>query len=417
MDDAATLSARYVFPVEGPPIANGYVAIENGRIASLGPAGDRRIDRALGNVAITPGFVNAHTHLELSPLGADRLDPPEDEIAWLKRVVTSRRESSPEAMRAAVQRNLAAAIASGTSLVADTTTAGLSWPAIAEAPVRGVVFAEVLGLKRERAMQMFQQACEWISSIGTIAQASARARPGLSPHAPYSTAGWLYERAAASRLPLSTHLAEMPEELELLATGAGRLREFLNDIGAWDDEWCAIGNRPADFVRKSNLKRADWVIAHGNYLDPEDFWQLRPEAAPKEQRVAVAYCPRTCARFGHAPHPFREMLKRGGIVCLGTDSLASAPSLSVLDEMRFLRAADPSVSGELLLAMATLFGAWALRAETVTGSLRAGKSADLAVIALPDGEESDPHDLLLNYELPVVETIFEGQTVSRRAST
>ena len=68
--------------------------------------------------------------------------------------------------------------------------------------------------------------------------------------------------------------------------------------------------------------------------------------------------------------------------------------------MRFLHRRDESLSGELLLTMATLFGAWALRAETTTGSLKPGKSADLAIIALPDRDEPDPYNLLLESDLP-----------------
>jgi cytosine/adenosine deaminase-related metal-dependent hydrolase len=204
----------------------------------------------------------------------------------------------------------------------------------------------------------------------------------------------------------------MPEELELLQWQSGPLREFLEDLGAWDDDWEPIGPRPTDYVRRGELRDADWLIAHGTYIEPTEFWQLRPEAGPNGHRVAVAYCPRTHARFGHAPHPYRAMLERGVIVCLGTDSLASSPTLSVLDEVRFLHRRDPSLGGPLLLTMATLFGAWALRAETTTGSLRAGKSADLAVIALPDRDASDPHELLLDSELPVVATVFEGDFVT-----
>jgi aminodeoxyfutalosine deaminase len=409
-----SLAARFVFTAEGQPIPDGHVTVENRRIASVGPANGRVADLDLGNAAIVPGFVNAHTHLELSPIAGADADHPEDEIDWLKRVIASRRGSSVDAMRAATARNLEAAIASGATLLADTTTAGLSWDAIAAAPVRAVVFAEILGLKRGRGLETSQQAWDWISSISPDAQVAACAKPGLSPHAPYSTAGWLYHRAASSRMPLSTHLAELPEELELLATGRGRLREFLEEIGAWDDDWSPIGPRPADYVRKNDLKRADWVIAHGNYLDPGDFWQLRPEAAPNDQRVAVAYCPRTHARFGHAPHPFRAILERGGIVCIGTDSLASAATLSLLDEIRFLRRTDPSLSGELLLTMATLFGAWALRADGVTGSLRPGKSADLAIVGLPDRDDPDPYSLLLDSDLPVEGTMFEGRFVAGR---
>ena len=102
------------------------------------------------------------------------------------------------------------------------------------------------------------------------------------------------------------------------------------------------------------------------------------------------------------------------IVCLGTDSLASSDSLSILDEMRFLHSRDESLSGELLLTMATLFGAWALRAETTTGSIKPGKSADLAIVSLLDRDEKDPYDLLLESECPVISTVFEGDFVSGR---
>ncbi len=419
--DTLTLQARYVFPVENPPIEDGVVCIQQGRIGWVGPASERAGDLDLGNVAIVPGFVNAHTHLELASLYGrktqgerepDRHSGSEDEVAWLRRVMEQRRDGSRATLTAAIGRNLRASIEAGTTLLADTTTAGLSWDQVAAAPLRAVVFAELIGLKRYRGLQTSDAAWDWLATIRPENQVAACARPGLSPHAPYSTSDWLYHKAAGSHLPLSTHLAEMPEELRLLEHRDGPLRQFLEDLGAWDDDWEPIGPRPADYVRRGELRNADWLIAHGTYLDPSDFWQLRPAAAPDDHRVAVAFCPRTHARFGHAPHPYRAMLEKGIVVCLGTDSLASSPSLSILDEIRFLHERDPSLSGELLMTMATLFGAWALRAETTTGSLRPGKSADLAIIPLPDRSTTDPYCLILDSDEPVLATIFEGDFIT-----
>jgi len=409
------LKARYVFPVEGPPIADGLVEIADGRIAEVGPADGRVADLDLGNAAIIPGLVNAHTHLELDRLEGEGPAPasPENEVEWLRRVMAGRRGAwSPDSYRENASRNLRAAIEAGTTLVADTTTAGLSWAAIAEAPIRAVVFAEVLGLKRFRGLQTSEAAWKWLGSITPEARVAANARVGLSPHAPYSTAGWLYHNAAASRLPLSTHLAEMPEELELLETRGGPLRAYLEELGAWDDEWEPIGPRPADYIRKGELRKADWLVAHGTYIEPTEFWQFLPQASPDGQRVAIAFCPRTNARFGHDAHPYRTLMDKGAVVCLGTDSLASSPSLGVLDEARFLHARDGSLPGDRLLDMATLSGAWALRADSATGSIRPGKSADLAVVALPDRDEADPHLLLFESEEPVVATLFEGDFVA-----
>jgi cytosine/adenosine deaminase-related metal-dependent hydrolase len=408
-----TLGARYVFPVEGPPIADGRVSIADGRIVRVG-AGDEytTVDLDLGNVAITPGLVNAHAHLDLGPIEPLGDGDVEDEVAWLARVVAGRRSGKPGDGAEAAVRNVKASVEAGTTLIADTTSGGQSWDAVAASPIRAVVFNELVGLNRLRGMETSGAAFDWLATVRPDdLDPEPKTRPGLSPHAPYSTAGWLYHRAAISKLPLSTHLAEMPEELELLRTRGGPLRRFLEDLGAWDEGWEPIGPRPADYIRRGDLRQADWIVAHGNYFEPSEFWQLRPEAAPGGQRVAVAYCPRTHARFGHAPHPYRSMLDRGIIVALGTDSLASSPSLGILDEMRFLGRRDESASGELLLTMGTLFGAWALRSDQITGSLKAGKSADLAVVALPDRDEPDPFRLLLDSDLPVVATMFRGEVV------
>jgi cytosine/adenosine deaminase-related metal-dependent hydrolase len=357
-------------------------------------------------------------HLDLTPLPvhADRPDGSEDEVRWLRRVVEHRRSAAPESSRRAIARNIAASLAAGTTSVADISPAGASWPALSESPIRGVVFAEVVGLKRMRGIETNQAAWDWIASLGIEEEDPVRRlRPGLSPHAPYSTAGWLYERAAAGKLPLSTHLAEMPEELTLLRSRGGPLRSFLEDIGAWDDDWEPLGPSPADYLRQGELRRSDWLVAHGTYLSPDEFWGLRAPG-DEDRRVAVAYCPRAHARFGHDPHPYRAMLERGVIVCLGTDGLASSPSLGVLDEVRFLHARDPSLSGPLLLTMSTLFGAWALRLEEVVGTLTPGKRADLAVVALPDRDASDPHELILEGDGTVVATMIDGEFVARHAS-
>jgi cytosine/adenosine deaminase-related metal-dependent hydrolase len=272
-----TLAARYVFPVEGPPILDGSVSVADGRIVRVGPAeGGAAVDLDLGNVAITPGFVNAHTHLDLDSIGSAPVDGPENEIAWLRKVIASRRVGTGAD---SARRNVLSSIQAGTTLIADTTSAGQSWEAVAGAPIRGVVFNELIGLKRLRGMETSGAAFEWMASVARpkIDEADPKTRIGLSPHAPYSTAGWLYQRAALSKLPLSTHLAEMPEELELLESRQGPLRQFLEDLGAWDEDWEPIGNRPADYIRRGDLRQSDWIVAHGNYFDPSEFWQLRPD--------------------------------------------------------------------------------------------------------------------------------------------
>ncbi len=112
--------------MEGPPIEDGCLTIEQGRIAWVGQADDRRCDLDLGNVAIVPGFVNAHTHLELESAGTSRATATtENEVSWLRQVVDQRRAGTEQSLRAAVDGNVKASIDAGTTFLADTTTAGL----------------------------------------------------------------------------------------------------------------------------------------------------------------------------------------------------------------------------------------------------------------------------------------------------
>ena len=130
--DTLTVRGAYVVPVEGEPIPDACLTMQGPRIGWLGPAGERQADLDLGNVAIVPGFVNAHTHLELAPVKGSAPGPgPEDELSWLKQVIAQRRDRSDATLRVTAAENLRASIEAGTTLLADSTTAGLSWGPIA----------------------------------------------------------------------------------------------------------------------------------------------------------------------------------------------------------------------------------------------------------------------------------------------
>ena len=142
------------------------------------------------------------------------------------------------------------------------------------------------------------------------------------------------------------------------------------------------------------------LFAHCNYL-PSDS-ELYPNQS-------IVYCPRTHAAFKHPPHPFRDFLKRGVRVCLGTDSLASNPDLDILAEARFVRSRYSEFPGEQLLRMVTLAGAEALGWANECGSLEVGKSADLVAVPLPEREAADPYELLLGDDAGPRRTMFRGE--------
>jgi cytosine/adenosine deaminase-related metal-dependent hydrolase len=427
----ATMRARWVFLVSGPPIRNGVVYVERGRIVAVEEAPSSRGAEDLGNVAILPGLVNAHTHLDLSDLAEPLGEPGIAFCDWIRRVIGYRRSRDDNAPEAAWQRGLAESFRFGATTLGDIVLWNAARARCAawsrhsgcsphesgdEAPYsKGPAvtpFVELIAPTPETVPAVVELAQDLLGrqlhgrpstpeSRGGSATATPTAYVGLSPHAPYSVHPDLLDRVVAlsaqQRLPLAMHLAESREEIELLRTGGGPLRELLGELGAWCPTLISTPTRPLDYLHKTAVAHRTLAI-HGNYLDDEEIALL----AAQRQTTSVVYCPRTHAYFGHARYPLEKMLAAGVNVALGTDSRASSPDLSVLAEMREIARWHPTVARETILRMATLDGACALGCDDEVGTLEPGKSADLVAVALPDRDAADPHELLLDSDLPVV---------------
>ena len=271
-------------------------------------------------------------------------------------------------------------------------------------PPETIVFLELIAPTADRVDAAIELAHRHLES----AERSAGWHPGLSPHAPYTVHPRLLGRAVElSRgrgVPMALHLAESREEMELLGRGAGPFRELLQRLGAWAAEAFPGGRRPLDYLAElAGAHRA--LVIHGNYLDDEEIAFL----AQQTKRMAVVYCPRTHAHFGHAEYPLAKLVESGATVGLGTDSRASSPDLSVLAEMRFVARRHGSIPPDVVLRLGTLFGARALGRDDLLGSLQRGKQASLTAVALPDRDAPDPHELLFDSDLPVVGAWHEGR--------
>jgi len=378
------LKCRYVVPADGPVVEDGAVVIRDGRIAAIGRAADLSTTPVIdyGDAVICPGFVNAHTHLELTHL-AGKVPPSPDFVHWLKRLtgMLMAQPATPDNAVEAVRAGIAQSLAAGVTTIGDITRRPpWSRKALAASPIRAVSFGEVIAMGRLRA-----QLNERLEAAASIEHQSDRVRIGISPHAPYTiepdglrACG---DRARLMNAPLCIHLAETAEEATFTRSRGDRFKEFLQEMGIWDEGVPQADCSPVELCRATSVLGPRTVIAHGNYLSDGDMMIIA------ECGSSLAYCPRTHHAFAHPPHRFGEMLRAGINVCIGTDSLASNPSLSILDELRFLRRRHPDVVAHELLAMGTIRGAVALGYDDEVGSLTVGKAADLVVIPIEAGAE------------------------------
>lgn len=405
-----------MFPVAGVPIPDGSVTIESGRIVAVGPcsATVRHDARDLGNVAILPGLVNAHVHLDFSDLAAPLGQPNSGLVPWIRCVMDYRRHSSGAGPRS-VALGLAESVRAGVTTLGDIAQA--DWPieGAAAAPPNLAIFQELIAPTAGRVAAAIELAESSLrrcamsqptpprcigGGASEQAENAAICRPGLSPHAPYTVHPELLKAvvamSAAERIPVAMHLAESPEELELLSSGTGPLRTLLEELGAWDGGLVRPGTRPMKYLRL--LAAADRaLVIHGNYLDQEEIGFLAAQA----ERMAAVYCPRSHEWFGHRPYPLEKMLAAGAVVALGTDGRSSSPDLSLWAEMRAVARRHPSVPLSRVLEMGTIQGARALGWAADIGSLVPGKLADLAIVALPDHDAAGPYELLFESDGPV----------------
>jgi aminodeoxyfutalosine deaminase len=388
---AISLRAPIVYPVDQPPIEGGVVTIEGERIVSVGPRRDEGQVVDLGDVALLPGLVNAHTHLEFSHLREPLGQPGIGIVDWIRLIIAERARADKwraEPILLGQQESLAA----GVTTVGDIVT---NPAATSVATIDATYFHEVIGFSRARAESTLNALIERLE-FATAAHTSADIAPptqGISPHAPYTVSPLLLRPlvtlARRGNMPVAMHLAESREELQLLRDGIGPFKELLKERSMWDAEAVPRGSTPHDYLRTlADAPRA--LVIHGNYLEDDELDFL----STHRDRMSLVYCPRTHAYFQHTPYPLTAALKHGVRVALGTDSRASNPDLDLLAEMQRVSRVHQDVDPHYILRMGTLAAAEALGREAEIGSITVGKRANLVAYWLADCAKQTPNESL-----------------------
>jgi cytosine/adenosine deaminase-related metal-dependent hydrolase len=408
-------TAKYVLAEPGILLRNAAVHISDpGRITRVEPwhGPPPNLETRLmdwGPAIILPGLVNAHTHLELTRV-RKQAQKPACFTAWLSMLLRERKGWTREDYLDATRRGAQLALASGTTLLGDISASGVSWEALKAEKLRKVVFEEVTALQPERAIEMESALARRLVQVVPDGLLTS----GVSPHAPYSVSPELFRKVAdlARRrgLLVATHVAETMPELEFLRSGRGEFRDFLVSLDALPSAWQPPDCTPVLFLEKLGILERPGIMIHCNYLDSDSMARILASS------WSVVCCPRSHAFFGHAPHPVRQLLDMGINIALGTDSLASNESLSILEEMRFLYQTRKDLKCDEIIRMATLNGAVALDFGGVLGRLRRGYWADMTVLRLPE-DLSDRHveAQILEGAGECLATIVQGEIVWTKA--
>ena len=384
-------AARWALPITTPPIEWARLLVRKGKIEEIKIGKPEPLDINLGTAIITPALVNAHTHLDLSGF-QQRFFRGIDFISWVEQVIEYRSKRDEVSILKDIKQGIDQSLRHGVGLVGDISGLGLSRDVLKESKLAAVVYFELLGLKEARGDFFWKSFQDWLRT----GVDSEKLKHGVSPHAPYSVSKDLFIKSVQPGLPLQMHFAETFLEMELVESRNGRFRKWLESRDVFE-ETRLVESHQIIFDSLSRLNLGSLV--HGT------CWN------GFEVKSNLIFCPRTAALFDQGKHPYEKMLKSGWKIALGTDSLASNPDLSVLNEARFLKKENPSLNSNELLRMISINGAEILGMENQFGSLAKGKNASFSIFSCEDCDDHFPEDFLLNSDACCSGMVVDGEFV------
>lgn len=379
---------------------------DDGRIAAVGPEHSvpippSTLQQTFPGCVLLPGFVNAHTHLELTDFGGP-LEAP-DFFEWLQVIRRGVAARTPAMMLQSARQGVLETWRHGTTTVADTGSSGAVARALAELGGRGIAYQEVFGphpSQVQDAISGLRQSLERAAAL-----ASERVTVGVSPHAPYTVSGELF--AAVARLarredlPVAVHLAESADETELLTRGAGRFAESLLHR---EVPLPTVTRSPVEYVRGFGLLDVRLLAIHCVQTDRADHEVLATHS------VSVATCPTSNHFHAHGSAPLQGFREAGIRLGVGTDSVASVGSVNLLREARRVRD-ELALSAEDAVKLVTLNAAASLDLDRQIGSVERGKWADFVAIRLTSEEDPVEEQVLRSTPVDVMSTFVAGKSV------
>ena len=421
------LAAEYILPISSDPIQNGAVLIDDDRIVEVGPLAQVRTRvpdveiENFGRAAILPGFVNCHSHLEITSMRGALDDVEHDFRSWLLRLNDIRSGLSSDDIQAAATLGAMEGARAGVTCFGDIGRHGeAGLKALKNVGLRGVLFQETeFSPDNATADADFEKLRTKFLDLRE--NATELVEVGLSPHSPYTVSRKLFELitefALGEEIKLTIHAAESTDEDTLLIKGEGFFIDFYERMNLnWEVPRCS----PVDFLSRTGILSAKPLLAHCVTVSDSDIDLIAASGS------SVAHCPKSNAKFGHGYAPFEKFIDAGIRVGLGSDSVASNNVCDLLEESRFAALAARNrparhrfITAREVLEAATLGGAKALRLDDRIGSIEPGKQADMAVVSLDNPAQSPVNDIeatlvFSSHGRDVIKTIVAGKEVFQK---
>ena len=370
------VSANYIYPVSGPPLKNGIVEIDaTGKILNLiDTKGDLRETSGLEfyNGIITPGFVNAHCHLELSYM--KNLIPEKCGLDQFVSHLTEIRTNSSHIISESIKNAHNEMIRNGIVAVGDISNTSNSFEFKSGSKIKYHTFLEIFGRKPKNAAEIIQQAFD----LSKLILEKFPHEHSIVPHSPYSVSAELLDKinSLSDNNPVTIHNQESMGEILLFKEKKGPLYEMLNRMVPELKNWAPEKDNPLDFILANLNKSEKLLLVHNTYTIDKDIVRTKSYSG----EIYWILCPNANLYIEDKLPDIPMFLDENENIALGTDSLASNHNLSILEEMKTITDYFPEVSLKEIIKWATLNGARALNMDSELGSIEKNKNPGLNLI-------------------------------------
>jgi aminodeoxyfutalosine deaminase len=367
-------SAQYVFTNSGPPFKRGVICAEDdGTITSVEDSGGSLSEKHsvnFSNGIIVPGFVNCHCHLELSYLKNEI--PAKSGLSAFLMALNSVRNSLQKDIIQAIKAADEEMIREGVVVCADICNTSVTFNLKKESQIKYISLLEVFGIDSSRAEIRMNEIIELAKTADEM-----NLPYWIVPHAVYSISLPLFrliKKHAESNKVSSIHFMESAAEEKLLESHSGLLMDSYKKFLAPVNDMKIAGNHITAITDEISLS-GNLILVHNTFVRPDHIKKLKNRA-----NLYWCLCPNSNLYIEQKMPPVDLLAGEGCNIVIGTDSLSSNSSLSIIEELKTIQLYFPSFSLETLIGWATINGAKALGEEILTGSIEPGKKPGLVLL-------------------------------------
>ena len=363
---------------------------DSGEIVEIIPIENAGDDVQFFAGMLSPGFINSHCHLELSHL-KNVIAQKTGLIPFIESILQNR-FAEPGIILAAIEKGEQEMWENGIVAVGDISNTTDTIFTKNKSDIQYRNFIELLGFLPERADEVFVSGKKVYDAF--FENEKLKDFTSYAPHAPYTVSENLLNKindADAGKITSIHNQESQDEDLFFMGEKNG-FQKLYKNLGIDISFFKPPGKSSLQTYFSSLEKLSTIILVHNTFTSQEDILYLQDCCKENQQQIYFCLCPNANLYIENILPPVHLFRKNNLKIVLGTDSLASNESLSILDEIKTLRKNFPEISLDEMLQWATLNGAKALGFENELGSFDAGKKPGVLNITL-DSRNVEPENV------------------------